>query len=99
MREIKHLSYQYQVLATACSLCDPIYKVCLMSPHTHNQNLDQQYVALLKFPRVFSFSIFFEIEMSKFSRICIIWKSLLVQLSVVSVLLMELSLNLFDFRI
>ena len=34
------------------------YKVCEMSPHTHNQNLDKQYVALLKF----SFSIFFGTE-------------------------------------
>ena len=68
MREIKHLSYQYQVLATACSLCDPIYKVCLMSPHTHNQNLDQQYVALLKFSGVFSFSILFGTEMSRIQQ-------------------------------
>ena len=56
---------------------------------------------LLKFPRVFSFSIFLGIEMSRIQQNLHYLEILIgaTVMSVVSVLLMELSLNLFDFRI
>ena len=70
MGEIEHLSYQYQVLPSSLSVATLWSNIkfvrCL--PTLTIKTCPNNMLRLLKFPRVFSFSIFLGIEMSRIQQ-------------------------------